>query len=397
MKQTDIVIVGAGAVGATLARAVANQGKHSITLVDANRFTLAPTQHPGFDARVIALAKRSEQTLSELGVDLTAASATPITRILVSDQGFLGKTQLQASDYQLTSFGQVVSIQALGAQLFPHSVEGIDLCEGVVVESVTRQAEKVVVTLNDQSQITTKLLVVADGGRSTVSEQLGFEREITDYGQSALIVNVRMNTPHQGVAHERFTPNGPLALLPFTDSCNTEPAYSQCCYSVVWTLSHEDAATVDALPDRVFMQQLQAQMGYRHGIVEQVSERYVYPLSLQRVRNFVAHRSVVIGNSAQTLHPIAGQGFNLGLRDAIDLVTATAEYLDPGEFKALQQYHRARARDKSATIGLTDGLVTLFSNKLLPLAIGRNAGLLAMEFCDPLAQKFVRQTTGLAT
>lgn len=392
MDHSDIVIVGAGAVGSTLARGLAKVTGHCVTLIDANRFSQEPAEHPGFDARVIALAKRTEQALREWGVDLTAAQATPIKHILVSDQGYLGQTRLHAEDYQLASFGQVVSIQGLGQQLYPVPTDAVRLLEGTTVEQVEPQKERVVLTLQDGRQLSTGLLVIADGGRSPLAEQCGFKRRAKDYEQSALIANVKLSEPHHGWAHERFTKNGPLALLPF--DFDEDSGRGGQGYSLVWTLSHEDAQAALEWSEAEFKNRLQQELGYRHGVVTSVSERYCYPLALQQTDDFVGHRMVVVGNSAQALHPIAGQGFNLGLRDVLDLVDVLSTATDVGAFETLLKYRRRREKDKTATIGLTDTLVTVFSNQLLPLVAARNVGLMAMEFCAPLSRKFVRQTMG---
>ena len=389
--NTDIVIVGGGAVGATLARFLVKQGQHSVTLIDANQFSRNPDSHPGFDARVIALAKRTELALTQLGVDLKKAHGTPIRHILVSDQGYIGQTRLHASDYQLESFGQVVGIQALGHQLFPAAQRGLTVLEGLTVDSVTQQVGSITLQLSDGSDLTARLLVIADGGRSALADMLKFTRSSNDYGQSAVIANVRMSEPHNGWAHERFTANGPLALLPFAEGSSNEYAN---CYSLVWTLSHEQADAAMQWSEPVFSERLQAQLGYRHGLINDVSQRYCYPLALNTISDFTSHRVVVVGNSAQALHPIAGQGFNLGLRDVLDLADTLDGVSDPGAFAILHQYRQQRAADKASTIGLTDGLVRLFSNRFGPLVAGRNAGLLAMEFCSGLSQKFVRQTMG---
>lgn len=389
--QSDIVIVGGGAVGSVLARFLVKQGHHSVTLIDANQFSADPLSHPGFDARVIALAKRTEQALTEIGVDLKQAHATPIEHILVSDQGFIGQTRLHAGHYQLDSFGQVVAINALGQQLFPTDLAGLTVQEGVTVDEVHQQVNDIRLRLSNGNSITAGLLVIADGGRSPLAEMLKFKRSSEDYGQSALIANVQMSEPHDGWAHERFTPNGPMALLPFAEGDSSEYA---ACYSLVWTLNHDQASEALAWREPQFIERLQAQLGYRHGLITKVSRRHSYPLVLQQINDFTSHRTVVVGNGAQALHPIAGQGFNLGLRDALDLADILADAEDPGAFAVLNNYRQKRAKDKAVTIGLTDGLVRLFSNRYPPLVLGRNAGLLAMEFCPELSQKFVRQTMG---
>ncbi len=394
MDTTDILIVGGGAVGCTLATGLLQSTGHSVTLVDANALQQDHLSTPGFDARVIALARRTVEALSEMGVDLsnTAWPATPIEHIVVSDRGFLGKTHLHASEHQLDSFGQVVSIQALGAQVLPKAQPRFALVDEVTVISATQTKDSVVVTLSNGKQICTQLLVLADGGRSPVSGALGFSRTQHDYGQTAIITNIQMSQPHNNWAHERFTEHGPLALLPFATAVGNDDSGAG--YSVVWTLPHDTAENTLVWNESEFAKQLQQAIGYRHGHIVKVGERHAYPLSLQQTDDCVRHRTVVVGNGAQALHPIAGQGFNLGLRDVMDLVSALKAQTDPGAFSVLNHYRQQRAADKAATIQLTDGLVTVFSNHHWPLVVGRNLGLLAMDYCDGLAKQFVRQTTG---
>ena len=394
MDTTDILIVGGGAVGCTLATGLLQSTDLTVTLVDANALQQDSLSTPGFDARVIALAKRTVDALSDMGVNLNThmCPSTPIEHIVVSDRGFLGKTHLHAHEHQLDSFGRVVSIQALGTQLLPEPQPRFHLIDNVTVTDATQMNTSVAVTLSNGEQISTKLLVLADGGRSPVSANLGFSRTQRDYGQTAIITNIQMSQPHNNWAHERFTEHGPLALLPFATGAAGDDSGAG--FSVVWTLPHDDAQQACEWEEGEFATQLQQAIGFRHGHIVKVGERYAYPLSLQQTDDCVRHRTVVVGNGAQALHPIAGQGFNLGLRDVMDLVSALKSQPDPGAFAVLNGYRQQRQADKAATIGLTDGLVTVFSNHYWPMVVGRNLGLLAMEYCDAMAGQFVRQTTG---
>lgn len=394
MDTTDILIVGGGAVGCTLATGLLQSTDYSVCLVDANALAQDNLSTPGFDARVIALARRTVDALSDMGIELnsTACPSTPIEHIVVSDRGFLGKTHLHASEHQLDSFGQVVSIQTLGAQVLPKPQARFQLIDEVTVTNATQTNDAVIVALSNGQQMKTRLLVLADGGRSPVAGSLGFSRSQRDYGQTAIITNIEMSQPHLNWAHERFTEHGPLALLPFATAPGSNDSGAG--YSVVWTLPHAEADKALLWDDNTFTDRLQQAIGYRHGYIVKTGERAAYPLSLQQTDDCVRHRTVVVGNGAQALHPIAGQGFNLGLRDVIDLVAVLKTQVDPGAFSVLNQYRTQREADKLATIGLTDGLVTVFSNHYWPLVVGRNIGLLAMDYCQSLATHFVRQTTG---
>lgn len=395
MKTTDIIIVGAGTVGCTLAAGLTATTNLEVSLIDAN----SPEQvdsHLGFDARVIALSKRTVDEFSRFGVPLENANGVPINDILVSDQGYLGQCRLKADDFNVPYFGKVVSLAALGQCLLPTVTAQTCLYAPDSVVEVTRTQDNVVASLASGEQLKGKLLVLADGGRSPLSDSLGFTRQVDDYHQTAIICNINTSQPHNGFAHERFTQHGPLALLPF--NLSKQEHHKGNGYSVVWTVATDRVESMMDLSDTDFMQAMQQEAGYRHGMITEVSTRYTYPLLLQRVTQVDSHRTVVIGNGAQTLHPIAGQGFNLGLRDAVDLVNVVAQHQnDPGAFAATLAYRQSRAADRHVTISLTDSLVRLFSNRHLPLVIGRNLGLVAMDCSGMLSRRFVKQTMGFGS
>ncbi len=395
MIQTDIVIVGGGAVGHVIARGLLARTSFSVALVEANQYS-ASAHHPGFDARVIALAKRTVDELGGLGIDVSHAGAVPIRHIQVSDKGAAGLCQLNAADFHVDHFGKVVSLHQLGAALqIAPDTERFTLFCPLTVDTVERQQDGVTVTLSDGQQLSARLVVLADGGRSGLDEQLGFERREDDYGQTAVIVNALTQKPHDHKAYERFTSNGPLAFLPFDPGLASGHENDQG-FSVVWTVPPSKVDEVMALSDTDFIRQLQQEFGWRQGAITEVGERSAYPLILKQVAQPVTHRAVVCGNAAQSLHPIAGQGFNLGLRDAIGLVNTLTGADDPGAFSVLRDYQQSRSQDKQATITLTDGLVRLFSNNNRGLIGLRNIGLVAMDNCPSLKQHFVRQTTGFA-
>jgi 2-octaprenyl-6-methoxyphenol hydroxylase len=394
VSQSDVLIIGGGTVGCTLAQGLLAKTNLQVTLVDANAPGQSKTDyHPGFDARVIALSKRTEQELTAIGIDVSHLDTVPIQQILVTDQGALGQCLLTAHDYNVSSFGAVVALDTLGRSLRPQQTHPrLNYIAPASVEHISRSQDSVTAQLTDGRCITAKLLVMADGGRSDLYPKLGFTRHIEDYGQSAVIFNITTSQLHHGRAHERFTEHGPFALLPFNGE--DKPQSKGRGYSAIWSLSHEQAREIMTLNDEQLIQRVHQVSGYRHGIITSVSARFQYPLSLQYVETPISHRTVVVGNGAQSLHPIAGQGFNLGLRDVMDLVSLLAQTDDPGAYALLKQYEKKRANDKRGTIKLTDGLVRLFSNSHAVLQAGRNIGLILLDILGPISSGFVRQTMG---
>lgn len=230
--------------------------------------------------------------------------------------------------------------------------------------------------------------MAADGSRSALATQCGVEWQQQPYGQVAVIANVSTAAEHNGRAFERFTQHGPLAMLPMSDG--------RC--SLVWCHPQEKAEDVKAWSDERFCSELQKAFGWRLGRITHAGKRAVYPLSLTTASQSVSHRVALVGNAAQTLHPIAGQGFNLGLRDVMSLAEALSqawsEQKDCGAYPVLSHYQKRRQADKEATIGVTDGLVHLFANRWAPLVAGRNLGLMAMELFIPARDVLAQRTLG---
>ena len=258
------------------------------------------------------------------------------------------------------------------------------------------------------------MLVLADGGRSGLADQVGISKTVNDYHQTAIVFNVHTQLPHENRAYERFTQSGPLAFLPFDSEIDDIKASGNG-FSVVWTVDTEAAKSLMALNQRAFIKALQEAFGYRQGKVLRVSELASYPLALTKAQQVASHRTVVVGNAAQALHPIAGQGFNLGLRDLSALVSvlqASAEKhgehnsyeeksdtiasanFDAGAFSITQHYANSRKNDRDNTIALTDTLVRTFSNQYFPTVIGRNVSLLALSMMPQAKKAFVKHTTG---
>jgi 2-octaprenyl-6-methoxyphenol hydroxylase len=389
----DLLIAGGGLVGASLACALAGQGAR-IALVEAVPFDAA--QQPSYDERTVALAFGSRLIFEGMGLwPLLAAEATPIRSIHTSDRGHFGVTRLDCREEGVEALGYVVQTRLMGRAL-AQRLEGlpdVELLSPAVVCGAEVAEDRVaceVECAGVRRALTARLIVAADGAGSTVRERLGIAVDQRDYGQSAIIANITPEKPHGNVAYERFTESGPLALLPMdANRCG-----------LVWTRRDEDVATLLAASDEHFLAALQDCFGWRLGRLRRVGERRAYPLSLVQVRDPVRPRGAVIGNAAHTLHPIAGQGFNLGLRDASVLAEVVAEALrhgrDPGDWSVLKRYAEWRRADQRRVIAFTDGLARLFSSRFAPLVLARNLGMLGIDLLPPLKHALARQSMGLA-
>ncbi|MBA1241362.1 2-octaprenyl-6-methoxyphenyl hydroxylase [Pseudomonas japonica] len=391
MTHADIAIIGGGLVGASLALALqplARERGWKITLVEP--FAPGNGYQPSYDARSSALSYGTRLIYEHLGVwEAIARHAEPIRNIHVSDRGRFGATTLEAAEAGVPALGYVVENawlgQCLWAALDPERVSWRCPAE---VTALRAEPNGYRLTLADETQLTCSLAVLADGGRSGLRDQLGVEVKVREYDQTALIANVSFNEPHNGQAFERFTDDGPLALLPLPDN--------RC--ALVWTRKPADAKRLQALADAAFLAQLQQSFGYRLGTLTQVGARSLYPLALAEAREQVRRNLVVLGNAAHSLHPIAGQGFNLSLRDVQALAQALAgSDAPPGELAALQGYLAAQQRDQQWTIGFSDQVTRLFSQPGRWVAHGRNLGLLGLDLLPPARQWFARQAMGMGT
>ncbi|WP_225775844.1 2-octaprenyl-6-methoxyphenyl hydroxylase [Pseudomonas sp. Marseille-Q5115] len=391
MTHADVAIIGGGLVGASLALALqplARERGWTITLVEP--FAPGNGYQPSYDARSSALSYGTRLIYEHLGVwEAIARHAEPIRNIHVSDRGRFGATTLEAAEAGVPALGYVVENawlgQCLWAALDPERVSWRCPAE---VTGLRAEPNGYRLTLADETQLTCSLAVLADGGRSGLRDQLGVEVKVREYDQTALIANVSFNQPHNGQAFERFTDDGPLALLPLPDN--------RC--ALVWTRKPADAKRLQALPDAAFLAQLQQSFGYRLGTLTQVGARSLYPLALAEAREQVRRNLVVLGNAAHSLHPIAGQGFNLSLRDVQALAQALAgSDAPPGELAALQGYLAAQQRDQQWTIGFSDQVTRLFSQPGRWVAHGRNLGLLGLDLLPPARQWFARQAMGMGT
>ena len=384
-----LAIVGGGLVGASLALALQQGAKArgwNIALIEP--FEPGSEYQPSYDARSTALSYGTRLIYQRLGVwERIAERAEPITQIHVSDRGRAGATRLDASDQQVPALGYVVENAWIGHCLWQAlDDEVVTRHCPAEVEQMQAVAAGYRLTLTTGQVLDCDLAVLADGGRSALREQLGIAIKTTPYDQSALIANVTPGKPHGGQAFERFTDDGPMALLPLQDN--------RC--ALVWTRREEDAARLAALPEAAFLDELQQAFGYRLGGFQQVGARHLYPLMLIEAEEQVRSGLVVLGNAAHSLHPIAGQGYNLSLRDtealAAALLSSSAKL---GDIGVLQAYHRQQRTDQWLTVGFSDRLTRLFAGSALLSVAGRNLGLLGLDLLPPAKAWFARQAMGL--
>lgn len=391
-SEFDLVIVGGGMVGASLAAALSPLPL-KVALVEAH----APGSdaQPSYDDRCTAVSHGSQVILQTMGVwAAMAAEASPIDHIHVSDQGRPGIARISARQQGVPALGYVVPNRSIGKALWEtlRRQDNLQCFMPASVVSMSADDDGVDLELEAPGQplqpVRARLVVAVDGARSALREKAGIEAEVLDYGQTAIICNISTGEDHAGRAFERFTGNGPLAVLPLGPG--------RC--SVVWTVRSELAQPVLALDDDAFLESLQQQFGYRLGALLKVGRRASYPLYRLRAREQLGQRLVLLGNAAHNLHPVAGQGFNLSLRDVAALaeVMAGLDGRDPGSRAVLEQYLAWRAGDQDKVLGFTHALVRLFSNPLAPVRLLRSAGLVSFDLAPGAKRLFARHTMGRA-
>lgn len=383
-------------VGASLALALqgcARAAGWTIRLIEAQPPVKGGWQ-PSYDNRSTALSHGSRMLFERLGVwTELARRAEPIRHIHVSDRGQPGIARMDAAREGVPALGYIVENAWLGEVLLGNlDHQTIEWVAPARVAHARAQPGGYQLDLqvpDGTRQLDSDLLVIADGGRSGLLDQLGIHRRVNPYQQVAVIANITTDKGHSGVAYERFTETGPLALLPLSEQRS----------ALVWTLAVDVAEEVARLPDDVFLQRLQTAFGFRMGAMLRVGERASYPLSLIEAEEQVRSHLVILGNAAHSLHPIAGQGFNLSLRDAMaladSLTRAGRDGQHPGSLAVLQGYLDGQRGDQMATVAFSHYLTQLFSNQQPLLVAGRNLGLLAMDLLPPLKSRLARQGMGV--
>ena len=386
----DVLIIGGGLVGSSLAIAL-DGAPLRVALAEAvpPRVELQPS----YDERNLALARASVNALEALGVLDAPAPATPIRKIHVSRRGDFGAVRLDAAELGLPAFGAVLPARELGNAL----LRRLDACAQLQrlapaqAVDIASEGDAIAVELRvgeTTRRVRTRLLVGADGSESFVRRALGIDAERRDYAQSAFVTTLTTERPLAGTAYERFTDSGPVALLPLGERRA----------GLVLTVPGDDAARVAALDDDAFVALVHERFGWRAGRLSRPGRRKPYPLSRLLAARTTAPRAVLVGNAAQTVHPIGAQGFNLGLRDALTLAELLrdphANTDDPGNDELLSRYVERRAEDRAATTAFSDELVRVMGNDLLPLRLLRSLGFHVLDRVGPLKHRFALRGMG---
>ncbi|GAB3003149.1 FAD-dependent monooxygenase [Psychrosphaera aestuarii] len=389
----DVVISGGGLSGLLTAIGLKQEAPSlSVAIVEPVTQTSQDKVQSNFDQRCLALSHGSLQLLNHWQVwSELKSNGWPIETIITSDRGHIGKTIMQAKDYGLNAMGQVASMHNLGCAL-KSVAKHFDIhwfCPDHITDLImpTQQNDYVLLSLSSGQMLTGKLLVVAEGGNSPTRDKLNITNDTSEYQQAAIIANVRIDQSPKilkkydsNAAFERFTTKGPIAFLPIAENE----------YNVVWTQSPDEAQVNMALNDVAFCEALQLAFGYSAGRITACSKRAFYPLSLTKVERLVSPRTVLLGNTAHTVHPIAGQGFNLGVRDigvlVFEIKQALEQGKDIGDFSILNAYQKNRLNDIERITEFTDMLVRIFALPGRLPALTRTMGLMSLQKCDTLQQ-----------
>lgn len=397
----DLVIIGAGMAGLSLVHLLAANIKQGLKVALVERFELPLLANneagqkvealPSFDGRATALSYGTQQIFSQLGIwPKIAAAACAIQHIQVSDQGRFGQTHIKHTDANVDALGYIIRNRALGQGLMadlPKAVTVFAPDAVTTIEITTDQQASLTLATGDT--LNAQLVVMADGGRSDLAKQLGIQQQSKSYHTHALVTSVRIDRSHQHCAYERFTEAGPIAMLPLGKDE----------FAVVWTLADELIEEYLAADEDTLIDRLQQAFGYRAGRIIAMGARASYPLALVKAQEQIRPHVVLLGNAAHSLHPVAGQGFNLALRDA----AALAEQINQafiadkhiGQWPVVQRYYQQQKTDQRNTVLGSDLLPRLFSQKNKALRSSRDIGLIGLALSPTMRKLFARQAMGL--
>ena len=402
-KFYDLVVVGAGMVGASFCCALENllrESPISVLVIEAIAPNNGLVKQSSFDARSTALSFGSRKIFEEFAVwQELGAAVSAIDEIQVSDRGRLGAVSLSAQEQKVDAFGYVVENKRLGEVLNARLLgsDKINLLSPAAVSSIKATEGGMQLRLqhgDSDAIVDTSLVVLADGGKSPVCGQLGISQSIERYDQHALIANIVFEKPHNNIAYERFTDTGPLAILPLQAIDGTNRG------SLVWTLSVEQAAEFREMYEEQLLSLLQERFGFKLGKITNIGERFVYPLSLSLAKEQVRPGLALLGNVAHTLHPVAGQGLNLALRDARVLVDVLGKAMQQeaalGDMSMLSEYVARQEADQALTTQFTHNITKLFSSNNDAKVWLRKFGLLAVELSPRVRHSLAERAMGLS-
>lgn len=394
-----VIIVGAGIIGSSLALALSHSGL-DITLVEAR--PLAPPSLPAgtsvadFDSRVSALTPRSVALLERLGAwqAIEDYRCCPYARMTVWDADGTGAVNFDRDEVDAPALGTIVENRAITAALL-HTLSnssGVRLRDGAAVAALSRDDDGVHLELDDGDVLHGNLVVAADGALSRLREMAGFRTREWDYGHQALVATVETAAGHEQTAWQRFLPTGPLALLPL-------PGAGDRFCSIVWSVTEPRAQELLALDDAAFRAALGRDSEYRLGEIVDCSARIAFPLRQRHAVDYVAAGIALVGDAAHTIHPLAGQGVNLGLQDvavlAEELADGAAGGVNPGQLALLRRYQRRRKGDNLLMMAAMDGFKRLFEQEALPVRWLRNTGMRSVDRLQPLKRQLMRHAMGL--
>ena len=402
----DMVIVGGGMVGLSLALMLAKQGEWKILLIESNSLDMttdsALSYSSSFDARSTALSWTSREIYQSIGLwEQLGAHASGINQIHVSDRGHAGITRMTAEEADVDALGYVVENRWLGSVLMNRlKDEAIEICGNTQIDTLKPRSNGIDISMKvganssqEELNVRADLIIIADGADSTTAHKLGINSRRSAYGQTAIIANIQLNQRHQGVAYERFTDQGPMALLPLPDY------KGQYRSALVWAQPEETASQLVEATDEDFLRSLQQRFGHRLGTFKQVGQRTAYNLVLTLASEQVRRNVVVMGNAAHSLHPVAGQGFNLSLRDAAALAEKLSEariqQKSIGSLETLECYYQQQQTDQRNTLVFSDSFTKFFAGPSNVAAMGRNSGLLALDLVPQLRHRFIKFGMGM--
>lgn len=403
-QSVDVLIVGGGLIGSSLVCALSSAIRArnlSVLVIEAGAAVQSDKIEPDSDrdARSTALSFGSSQILERLGLwESLKGFSAPIREIVVSDQGRFGATRLTSAEYNLDALGYVVENKNLLSAFYKgmRSHKKLNLLTKTRVIKVVPNSKGMEVQLEKASQDTQKiqagLVVLAEGGKSYIATELGIKERKVDYHQHAIIANITSERPHCDIAYERFTKSGPIALLPLKSLRKQHRA------SLVWTVSSTSAANMGNWTESMLIEELQRHIGQRLGQIKSFGKSDVYPLSLKVPQEQIRPSLVLLGNAAHTIHPVAGQGMNLSLRDIEALVFCIDQALDKSlkisDFSILQEYVMRRDHDQNQVINFTHRLIQLFSSSSLLKVLPRKLGLLTLDLFPALRRELVMRASG---